>query len=167
LLLNSWSPHVPENAIYSSGEVGVGETYNYVILAPPVNEGNLTVGYFRYPDSTATHQPPSGAIPDAVTLSVHVKVTDPTGQTLIEKDIITPTSLAVNFGARGDYNVYLTNQDSEKSSIPMGVQFQRDNVQNREADKFLLGEVFTILGVLLIIVGLAVNIISKKRSLTK
>ncbi|MCW4024791.1 MAG: hypothetical protein NWF01_07135 [Candidatus Bathyarchaeota archaeon] len=147
--------------------MGVGETFNYVILAPPVNEGNLTVGYFRYSGSAATQQPPSGAIPDAVTLPVHVKVTDPAGQTLIDQDIVTPTSLVVNFGMRGDYNVYLTNQGSEQSPIPVGVQFQRDNLQNREADKFLFGEVFTILGGLLILIGLAVNIASKKRKPTK
>ena len=60
-------------------------------MIAPVGVGNITLGFFRSPDSLS----PPGF--ENVVLPVHMKVEDPTNQTIIEQDIITPYSLKIDF----------------------------------------------------------------------
>jgi hypothetical protein len=157
--MNASSAHVPTNSLYSFGDVGVKETCSYILLMAPVGPGNLTVGYFRLPGSVSPSVPGLG---DFVLLPVHLKIIDPTNQTLFEKDIVTPRSFKLDFTIRGQYSVYLTNNGNKTSPIPIALQFEQGNSQNKEADKYLLSLILTIVGITLISVELSAAIFSKK-----
>jgi len=160
LLLNASSEHVPLNVIFGRGEVSVNETGGYVMFMAPVGVGNLTVGFLRYPGSF--HPAPPG-FEDSVVLPVHMKVDDPTNRTIVEQDIVTPYSFEVDFKARGFYKVYLTNKGTETTTIPVGLRFEPNNPQNREADKYLLSILLAALGAILVSAGVVINFVSKHR----
>jgi hypothetical protein len=160
LLLNAWSEHVPHNVIFGSVEVNVTETDGYVMFMPPVGNGNLTVGFHRYPDTSAPSPP---GFVDSVVVPVHMKVDDPTNRTIIEEDIVTPYSFEVDFNSRGLYTVYITNNGNETAWIPIGLRFKPYNPQNREADKYLLSIALTALGAAITGAGFAINFVSKHR----
>lgn len=143
LLVNAWTEHLPTEKIYTRGGIAVNETGGYVILIAPVGVGNLTVGFFRSPGSPG---PPG--FDDVIVLPIHIKIENPDNQTLIEQDIITPHSFEMDFNRRGHYKVHITNNGTEDSSIPIGLRFEDGNPQNREADKFLLGIILMVLGVI-------------------
>jgi hypothetical protein len=159
--MNASSEHVTGYSIYSQGEVNVNETSCVVMLMAPVGPGNITVGYFRQSGS-----PSAPGINASVTLPVHIKIVDPSGQTIIEKDTITPTAFPIAFQARGQYKVYITNNGAEKSPIPIGSQFEQGNAQNREADKFVAAVTLTVIGAVLVAIGVALRSTSK-RSIVK
>ena len=157
LLVNASDEHVPNEKIYSRGEIGANETGGYVILIAPVGVGNVTVGFFRSPGS---HSPPG--FEDVVVLPIHIKIEDPTNQTLVEQDIITPHSFEIDFNRRGHYQVHLTNNGTEDSPIPIGLRFEDGNPQNREADKFLLSIILTALGTILMATDSFIKFFSKR-----
>ena len=164
--MNASSEHVPRAATYNFGEVQVNQTYSYVMMIAPVGPGNLTVGYFSIPGvvrPAGAGSPPPGLFPESVTLPVHVKAVDPVNNILVEKDIVTPGSFTVDFKIRGNYYVYLTNHGNETSPIPIGVTFEEGNLQNREADKYLLGIILTGAGVVFICTRLVIQLVSKQR----
>ena len=163
LLLNVSSVHIPRNAIYNSGDVSVNETYCYVISIAPVGHGNITVGFFRALGSAAPENAPSGLFKDFVTLPVQIEVKDTENKTLINNDIVTPGSFPVDFKTRGEYKVYLTNEGNESSPIPIGVQFEEGNLQNREADKYILAETLTLSGATVTIIGITLELLIKQR----
>ncbi len=129
----------------------------------PVGHGNFTVGYNKYPDRNWTQLPPG--MNATVVLPVHLKITDPTGQTLLEQGIVTPASFPLNFDTRGEYLVYLTNNGNESSSIPIGTKFEPNNPQNREADKYFLSCSLIAVGAVVVAVGLTMNIANKLRNI--
>jgi len=161
--MNASSEHVPQNDIYSLGDVNVKETYCYIISIAPVGPGNITIGFFRYTSTLlSVDAPPPGLFADYVILPIHVEIKDPANQTLVNKDIVTPCSFAVDFKTRGDYKVYLTNDGNKSSSIPIGVQFEEGNPQNREADKYLLAEILTASGAALTIISISMAVHFKR-----
>lgn len=154
LFINASSSHVPRNTVFNFGDAGVNETISYVLSIAPVGAGNLSIGYFRLP---GTNSPSVPGIGDFVSLPVYVRITSPTNQTIIEKHITTPDSLRLDFIQRGQYNVYLTNNGKNSSPIPIALQFEQGNPENREADKYLLSLVFTIGGIALTSITLIFN----------
>lgn len=106
-------------------------------------------------------------LPDYVVLPVHLKVVDPAGQTLLEQDIVTPAIFPINFDTRGEYKIYLTNNGSERSGIGIGLMFQSNNPQNREADKYLLSCTLIAVGAVVVAVGLTLNLVIKLRNNAK
>ena len=161
-MLNAASSHVTGSATVSQITLNPEETSGYVLFMAPVGRGNFTVGYNKDPDWTRQNLPPG--IPETVVLHVHLKVTDPAGQTLLEQDIVTPAIFPVNFDTRGEYKVYLTNNGNESSSMPIGIKFEMNNPQNREADKYLLSWMLIAVGAVCIAVGLTLNLVSKLRN---
>jgi hypothetical protein len=164
-MLNAASSHVARSSIASYWTVNPDETSCYVLFMAPVGHGNLTVGYNKDPDWTRQNLPPE--IPETVVLPVHLKVTDPAGQTLLEQDIVTPAIFPLDFDTRGEYKVYLTNNSNESSSIPIGTKFVMNNPQNREADKYLLSCTLIAVGAVVVAVGLTLNLVSKLRNNAK
>ncbi len=160
-MLNAASSHVSGSAIASTITLKPEETSGYVLFMAPVGHGNFTVGYNKDPNRNWTQLPPG--IPETVVLPVHLKITDPTGQTLLEQDIVTPAIFPLNFDARGEYRVYITNNGNESSSMPIGTQFEMNNPQNREADKYLLSCTLIAIGGVCIAVGLTLNLVTKLR----
>lgn len=158
--MNSSSEHVIASYIYGSGEIGVNETTCNIILIGPVGPGNLTVGLSRAENSPFGQ--PEGLFPNAYVLPAHVKVVDPTNQTIIEEDVITPHYFAIDFKTRGQYKVYLTNNGNESSASPVGLQFEEGNPQNIEKDKHQLSIVLIGAGIALICIGLIIKLVSKK-----
>ncbi len=163
-MLNAASSHVTGSAIASKGTLNPEETSGYVLFMAPIGHGNFTVGYNKDPNRNWTQLPPG--IPETVVLPVHLKITDPTGQVLLEQDIVTPAIFPLNFDTRGEYNVYLTNNGNESSSMPIGTQFEMNNPQNREADKYLLASSLIAIGAVITLAGLTVNLVSKRLSKT-
>jgi hypothetical protein len=159
-MLNAASSHVIGSSITAQGTVNPGETSCNVLFMAPVGHGNFTVGYNKDPDRNWTQLPPG--MNATVVLPVHLRITDPTGQTLLEQDIVTPASFPINFDTRGEYKVYLTNNGSEQSAIPIGTKFELNNPQNREADKYSLSLSLIAVGAVCTIAGLALNLVSKK-----
>jgi hypothetical protein len=139
----------------------VTETDGYVMFMPPVGDGNLTVGFHRYPD-TGAPTPPGFA--DDVVASVHIQVDDPANRTIIEEDIVTPYSFEVDFNSRGLYKVYLTNNGNETAEIPIGLRFKPYNAENREADKYLLSIVLIVLGGIIAVVGFVINFFGTQKT---
>jgi hypothetical protein len=164
-MLNAASSHVTGSSIVSFYTVNPEETSCYVLFMAPVGHGNFTIGYNRDFDRNWTQLPPG--IPETVVLPVHLKITDPAGQTLLEKDIVTPAVFPLNFDARGEYRVYITNNGNESSSMPIGTKFEMNNPQNREADKYLLSCSLIAVGAVVIAVGLTLNLVSKLRNNAK
>ncbi len=164
-MLNAASSHVTRSATVSQITVNPEETSGYVLFMAPVGHGNFTVGYNRDPDWTRQNLPPG--IPETVVLPVHLKITDPTGQTLLEKDTVTPAIFPFNFDTRGEYRVYITNNGNESSSMPIGIKFEQNNPQNREADKYLMSWMLIAVGAVVVAVGLTLNLVSKLRNNAK
>jgi hypothetical protein len=162
MMINAASSHVAASSIASYFTVNPEETSCYVLFMAPVGHGNFTVGYNKDPDFTRQNLPPG--IPENVTLPVHLKVTDPAGQTRLEKDIVTPASFPLNFDMRGEYKVYLTNNGNESSAIPIGAKFEMNNPQNREADKYLLSCSLIAVGTICVAVGLTLTLVSKLKN---
>jgi len=162
-MINAASSHVilAHNSV--DGEVDPGETSCKVLFMAPVSQGNLTIGYNIPPGRSSTL---SEFLPEYVVLPVHLKVVDPAGQTLLEQDIVTPAIFPINFDTRGEYKVYLTNNGSERSGIGIGIMFESDNPQNREADKYLLSWFLIVVGAVCTLAGLALNLVSKRLSKT-
>jgi hypothetical protein len=158
-MMNAASSHVTGSTIYNLGEVSPGETFCNVILIAPVGSGNLTIGYNKIPGDN--HQLPPG-MNDSVTVPVHLKVTNPANKTVLEEDIVTPGTFQMEFSARGEYKVYLTNNGNQRTSIPIGTTFEMGNPQNREADKYLLALFLTVTGVVCISAGVIIGLISKR-----
>ncbi len=163
-MLNAASSHVilAHNSV--NGEVDPGETSCKVLFMAPVSQGNLTIGYNIPPGRSSTL---SEFLPDYVVLPVHLKVVDPAGQTLLEQDIVTPAIFPINFDTRGEYKIYLTNNGSERSGIGIGLMFQSNNPQNREADKYLLSCTLIAVGAVVVAVGLTLNLVIKLRNNAK
>jgi len=161
LLLNAWSEHVPHNVIFGDVGLNVTETDGYVLFLPPVGNGNLTVGFHRYPDTSAPSPPGFG---NDVVASVHMKVDDPTNRTIIEEDIVTPHSFEVDFTSRGLYTVYITNNGNETAWIPIGLRFTPYNPQNREADKYILSITLIVLGGVIVVAGLVMNFFGTRKT---
>ena len=157
--MNAASSHVIGSSIYASGEVSPGETSCNVLLMAPVGQGNLTIGYNKSPGSR--QQLPSW-MNESVTAPIHLKVTDPANQTLLEQDIVTPGTFPIEFKTRGQYNVYITNNGKMAITIPIGTTFEMGNPQNREADKYLLSLLLIAAGAVCTVVGLTVNLVSKR-----
>jgi len=157
-MLNAGSPHVTLDYHTVMGEVNPGETECKVLFMAPVGEGNLTIGYNISPKTQR-------ALPDFfikfIVLPVHIKIVNPNNQTILEEDITTPVILPVNFDTRGEYKVYLTNNGLEANTIGIGTIFERDNPQNREADKYLISLVAISIGAIFIVAGLTLNLTSK------
>ncbi len=164
-MLNAASSHVTRSAIVSQITVNPEETSGYVLFIAPVGHGNFTVGYNRDPDWVRQNLPPG--IPETVVLPVHLKITGPTGQTLLEKDTVTPAIFPLNFDARGEYRVYITNNGNESSSMPIGIKFEQNNPQNREADKYLMSWMLIAVGAVVVAVGLTLNLVTKLRNNAK
>jgi hypothetical protein len=161
-LLNSYSSHVPNYSTYSFGEAKPNEVLNYSVLIAPVGIGNLTIGYNEEPGSSVPLAP---GVNESVTSTIHLLVKNPANQTLIEQDIVTPSSFQINFNQRGEYTVYITNKGIETTSIPMGLIFSQTNGNaNRETDKFTLSIVFTVFGLVLVCVSLIMTLISKRHT---
>lgn len=161
LLMNAWSEHVAGNIIYGAVQVNVTETDGYVMFMSPVGVGNLTVGFNRYPDSSAPSPPRFVA---SVVVPVRMKVDDPANQTIFEQDIVTPYSFEVDFKARGLYKVYITNNGNETAHIPIGLRFKPGNPENREADKYMLSIILTALGAVIIVVGFVMNFFKTQKT---
>ena len=158
-MMNAASSHVTGIIIYNSGEVNPGETFCNVILIGPVGSGNLTIGYNKLPGGS--HQLPPG-VNDSVTVPIHLKVTNPANQTVLEKDIVTPGTFQMEFSTRGEYKVYLTNNGNQRTPIPVGTTFEMGNPQNREADKYTLAVLLTITGVICISAAMVISLLSKR-----
>jgi hypothetical protein len=162
--MNSSSEHVIGSYVYNRGEVKVGEISCNVILIGPVGRGNITVGFFKTSETTPMSDggPPVGLFPDYVVLPVYVKVVDPSNKVLFENDMITPGSFTVDFVRRGEYKIYLTNNGEKISSIPVGTEFDLskdvNNIQNIEADKYLLSITLTLLGAGLVSIGVIIQL---------
>jgi hypothetical protein len=161
-MLNAASSHVAGSVIASTITLNPEETSGYALFMAPVGHGNFTVGYNKDPNRNWTQLPPG--IPETVVLPVHLKITNPTGQTLLEQDIVTPAIFPLNFDARGDYKVYITNHGDESSSMPIGTQFEMNNPQNREADKYALSLMLIAVGACAVAVGLTLNLVTKLRN---
>ena len=164
LLMNASSSHVSGINSVSYDIMGENETQYYVILTAPVGVANLTIGLQPTFDASL---PAGFGRYNLVEIPVHLKVYDPANQTLAEQDIVTPYSFDVNFKARGSYKVYVTNKGTENSTIPVSVIFERNNPQNREADKFLLSIALTAIGTILIPTSMIMKLVLKRRQLHK
>jgi hypothetical protein len=160
--MNAASSHVTGSSVFASREVSPNETVCYALLMAPVGSGNLTVGSNNLPSTT--HQQLPFWLNESVVLPVHLKVTDPTNRILIEQDIITPYTCPIEFSARGEYRVYLTNNGNESTSIPIGTAFEMHNSQNREADKYLLALLLTGAGVVCLAIGLIAGLLAQSFS---
>jgi hypothetical protein len=160
-MINAASSHVSLISNAVDGEIDPGETSCKVLFMAPVGKGNLTVGYNIPPGRSSAL---SQFLPEYVVLPVNLKVIDPAGQTLLEKDIITPAISQINFDTRGEYKVYLTNNGSERSGIGIGTMFESNNPQNREADKYLLSCTLIAVGAVVVAVGLTLNLVSKLKN---
>ncbi|MDR1993093.1 MAG: hypothetical protein LBQ98_06315 [Nitrososphaerota archaeon] len=137
-------------------------THVYVVSIAPVGPGNISVGYFRITgNAPGLGGPPSELFAESVVLPLHLLITDPANRTLFNADIVTPDFFAVDFNTRGDYLVYLTNNGNKSESIPIGVQFGEGNLQNREFDKYMLSVTLTLIGVILIVVGVVKKLVAK------
>ena len=158
-MLNAASSHAIGSSIYNQGEVNPGETSCNVLFMAPLGAGNLTVGYNK--DPASSQQLPTW-MNESVVVPVHLKVTNPANQTLIEQDIVTPATFPIKFDTRGEYRVYLTNNGQERSPLPVGTTFELNNPQNREADKYQLSLFLIAAGTVCIVAGLALNFVSKR-----
>ena len=160
LLMQASSSHVSGNTTHSYEIMAENETQSYVILIAPVGPANITIGLQPTFDASL---PGGFGRYNLVEIPVHLKVYDPANRTLAEQDIVTPYSFDVNFKARGSYIVYVTNKGTENTTMPVSVIFERNNPQNREADKFLLSITLTALGAILIPTGMTMKLVSKRR----
>ena len=160
LLLNASSSHMSGRHTVSYDIMDENETQRYAILTAPVGVANLTIGLQQ---SFATSLPEGFGSYNLVGIPVHMQVYDPNNQTLAEQDIITPYSLEVVFKTRGSYKVYVTNKGTEKSTIPVTVEFEPRNPQNIEADKFLLSIVLTALGAAIVSAAIVIKFVSNHR----
>ncbi|MDR2699377.1 MAG: hypothetical protein LBC12_00910 [Nitrososphaerota archaeon] len=159
-MFNFWTAALPRSSIAAFGLINSSETYGYSIFMAPVGLGNLLVGYMRAPSGSISMAP----LPDDVVLPVHLVIVDPSNVTLVNADVITPYSVQIDFDKRGEYVVYVTNQDDKSSAIPIGVEFiEEDGVTHREADKFLVGTILTVSGVVLSFLGLGISLIAKHK----
>ncbi|MCW4005962.1 MAG: hypothetical protein NWF04_05120 [Candidatus Bathyarchaeota archaeon] len=155
----SSSPHVPQNTISSFGEFAPNQTSCTTILVGPVGVGKIAVGYFTLPGSTAPSVPGF----ENVTLPIHLEITAPNNQTLIETCTTTPDIFPINFDSRGQYCIYVTNCGNQTSSLPIGVAFEAGNPQNIEADKYALAVFLTASGAVLTAINLVRTFIFKRR----
>jgi len=161
LLLNASSSHVSGHLSVSYDILDEGETQTYVILTAPVGPANMCIGL--RPTSPHSDLPPGFNQYDLTEVPVHLKLVDANNRTVVEQDVITPDCFDVNFGARGTYTVYVTNNGNASTTMPLSVIFDFHNPENREADKYLLSIALTALGAALIAAGLVITFVSKHR----
>jgi hypothetical protein len=156
LLMNASSSHVSGYTTLTYGALGQNETETYVLLIGPVGPTTLAIGGADYKPIYST---PAGVGGSTVVanVSVHMKVTDPENNTLAEQDVMTPYLLDLDLKSRGAYTVYVTNKNTENSTIPLTVIFEIGNPENREADKFLVSLILTAAGVLILFAGLVIS----------
>lgn len=160
LLLNASSSHVSGHLSVSYDILDEGQTQTYVVLTAPVGPANMCIGLRP---TTSTGLPPGFNQYDLTEVPVHVKFVDANNKTVAEKDVITPDCFDVNFGARGVYTVYLTNNGNASTTMPLSVIFDFHNPANREADKYLFSIVLTALGAVITAAGFVINFVSKQR----
>lgn len=160
LLLNASSSHMAGRHTVSYDIMDENETQYYAILTAPVGVANLTIGLQQTFDESL---PEGFGSYNLVGIPVHMQVYDPNNQTLADQDIITPYTLEIVFKTRGSYKVYVTNKGTEKSTIPVTVEFEPRNPQNIEADKFLFSIVLTALGAVIVSVAIVIKFVSNHR----
>jgi hypothetical protein len=159
LLFNFWTITPPRYSITSFGLINSGETFGYSMFMAPIGVGNLLVGYMKVPNWSISSMAP---LPNDVVLPVYLVVVDPSNVTLIDVEVITPHSFQIDFDKRGEYRVYVTNQDDESSVIPIGVEFiEEAGVTHKETDKFFISTILTASGVAFFCLSLSKSLIVK------
>ena len=160
LLMNASSSHVSGHLSVSIGELDEGESQSYVILTAPVGPANMCIGL--HPQKPwASDLPPEFNKYDLTDVPVHMKFTDPNNNTIAEKDVITPYCFDVTFNERGAYAVHFTNNGNATTTMPLGIIFDFNNPENREADKYMLSIVLTALGAAITVTGFVITFVSK------
>lgn len=146
--------HISGYNTYSHLSLKQNETRSYVILVAPVGPAQIVVGGAEYPYSSR----PEGSSSYVVSgVSVHVKITDPQNNTVVEQDAISPVPIDFEFKERGSYTVSITNKDPEETSMPITVIFEFIDPQNKETDKFQVSLILIALGAVVFLGGLVVN----------
>lgn len=160
LLLTSASSNTSGLKTYSFDSLDENQTQTYKILIAPVGPANVSIGFSPEPAPYL----PEGFSQIETNLPVHFILTDTKNKTLAEQNVITPHFLDIDFKTRGVYTVYVTNKGTEEVCIPIGVQFEYNNPQNKEADKFLLSLISTVLGAVVVCTDFVVNFVSRRRN---
>ena len=163
LLLNASSSHVARRSSVNYGMLDEGESQSYVILTAPVGPANMCIG-LHSENPFADELPPGFNQYDLTDVPVHMKLTDPNNNTIVEKDVITPYCFDVTFNQRGAYTVHVTNNGNATTTMPLVIIFDFFNPENKEADKYVLSIILTALGALLVTVGIALKFVWSKRS---
>lgn len=158
LIFNSSSSHVSGIKTRSFGALDENQAQTYLVMMASVGPANLGIGLQT---SRPEGLPEGLSDSDYSDVIVHVKFVDPNNKTIIEENIVTPYTFDVNFKTRGIYTVYVTNKGAEKTNMPLSIIFDLHNPQNKDADKFLLSIVLTVVGAILVVVGVIMNLIMK------
>jgi len=131
----------------SYGSLKPKDTQLYIILAPPAGDANVTVG--------------EGELEKVEGIQILTKVVSPNGETLAELNLTTPYSFTLHLDQRGAYNVYLTNQGNNESSIPLTIEFH-GGIGNIERDKFLVNEILLMAGAAFFLLGILLRKVIRK-----
>ncbi|PVX23608.1 MAG: hypothetical protein CW716_11775 [Candidatus Bathyarchaeum sp.] len=146
--------------------VNKNETLSYVILVAPVGPAQIVIGGADYRPIIGL---PAGVGGSNVVanVSVHVKITDPQNNTVVEQDVITPYPVDFEFKERGSYTVSITNKDPEETSMPITVIFEMLDPKNKETDKFLVSQIIVASGAVVFLAGLVITLALKHRQKQK
>jgi hypothetical protein len=128
----------------------------------PVGLGNLVVGgetVIREPSIETT-----GPTKITYVIPIHLVVVGPSNITLIDEEVVTPYTVQINFDKRGEYIIQATNRGEESVPIPVALNFPRDgDVVNRETDKFFVGTILTISGIVFFCLNLSTSLFVKRK----
>ncbi|XHH08134.1 MAG: hypothetical protein ACFCUE_11240 [Candidatus Bathyarchaeia archaeon] len=178
LLFNFWTASLPWSSKMGSGYVDPDETLSYGLFMAPVGLGNLVIES----DTLVPPTPPPNANASGGPIRVdgsptrvefeapfHLVVVSPSNVTLVDKEIVTPHTVQIDFEERGEYIVHGTNRGNESYPLSVSIKFPQDSdVENRESDKFLVSLVLTVSGFVLFCLGLSTSLFLKlKTSNTK
>jgi hypothetical protein len=178
LLFSLWTASLPWSSKMGSGYINPDETLSYGLFMAPVGLGNLVIES----DTLVPPTPPPNANDSGGPIRVdgsptrvefeapfHLVVVSPSNVTLVDEEIVTPHTIQLDFEERGEYIVHGTNMGNESYPISVSLKFPQDSdVENREADKFLVSLVITVSGVVLFCFGVSASLLLKlKRDSTK
>lgn len=156
LLLNASTSRMSGHRSATYDLLDEGASQSYLLLIAPVGPANMCIGL--HPER-GSYLPPVFSEYELTDVPVHLKVTDPNNNTIVDKHVITPYCFDINFNARGAYTVHVTNNGNATTEMPLGIIFDFHNPDNKEADKYILSIILTALGALLITVGIAMKFV--------
>ena len=156
ILLNASTSRMSGHRSATYDLLDAGASQSYLLLIAPVGPANMCIGL--HPER-GSYLPPVFSEHELTDVPVHLEVTDPNNNIIVDKDVVTPYCFDINFNARGAYTVHVTNNGNATTEMPLGIIFDFHNPDNKEADKYLLSLVLTALGALLVAVGVVMKFV--------